>query len=568
MINFHRLIQLIGFLLFLCLLILAALSTMSPTPLDLFLLLDPAMIAITAVSARTLAAAFIPALVVLLVTVLFGRVFCGFICPMGTTIDCGDKLLGAGGKKRGDVAAPRSIKYIVLFFLLGASLAGASFVFLAAPLPLVTRFYGLFVYPALALVGNETLNLIQPVAEWFEIDAVALFRITVPRFATQLFILIFFSTLFALARAAPRFWCRFLCPSGALMALASRKPLVRRRVSEDCTNCGKCARTCPMGAISVEEPRATLHEECIVCLTCRGVCPADAVSFSASKADAATEPRGFPLTRRQFVLSGSMGAAAAAASLTGLNSLHGKPGAGMVEPPGLVRPPGARPETDLLARCVRCGECMVACPTNTLQPIWLQGGFPALFSPAIVPRRGYCSPECRMCGAVCPTGAIRELSRNERIWAKTGTAVIYRRKCLAWEHQKSCMVCDEVCPYKAVEFGKEPGNRVPVPRVREDRCAGCGYCEHFCPVRNRSAIVVTPMGALRIADGSYMALGKSQGLTLSIDAKAESGYPPGGDDRDEGFAPGFDAPGFDAESPPGFEKDASKSSAPGFDAEP
>ncbi len=568
MVHFQRIVQLIVFSLFLFLLTLAALSTMGPTPLELFLLLDPAMIAVTAISARTLAAAFIPALVVLMVTVLFGRIFCGYICPMGATIDCGDKLFGAGGKKRRNAFAPRSIKYVVLFFLLGASLAGASFVFLAAPLPLITRFYGLLIHPALALLANETLNLIQPVAEWWEIDALAFFRVTAPRFATQLFILAFFSALFALTRAAPRFWCRVLCPSGALMALASRKPLVRRRVSGECVDCGKCARDCPMGAISSEEPRTTHHEECIVCRTCRGVCPVKAISFNASKLDPAGEARGFPLTRRQFICSGSMGAAAAAANLTGLNSLHGKPGAGMVEPPGLVRPPGTLPETDFLARCVRCGECMVACPTNTLQPIWLQGGFPGLFSPALVPRRGFCNPECRMCGAVCPTGALRELSKRERIWAKAGTAVISRRKCLAWEHQKSCMVCDEVCRYKAVEFRKEPGNPVPVPLVREERCAGCGYCEHFCPVRSRAAIVVTPMGAHRIAEGSYMKLGKSQGLTLSIHAGPESGYPGGGEDGAAGFAPGFDAPGFEGESPPGFEKDASGSSAPGFDDEP
>lgn len=145
-----------------------------------------------------------------------------------------------------------------------------------------------------------------------------------------------------------------------------------------------------------------------------------------------------------------------------------------------------------------------------------------------------------MCAEVCPTNAISKLSPNERIWAKTGTAVIFRRKCLAWEQQKSCMVCDEVCPYKAVEFRKEPVNRVPVPQVREEKCSGCGYCEHFCPVQNQSAIVVTPMGALRMSEGSYIAQGKSQGLNLSINHKPEYGLQLEDSNRGKGFAPGFE----------------------------
>jgi len=102
------------------------------------------------------------------------------------------------------------------------------------------------------------------------------------------------------------------------------------------------------------------------------------------------------------------------------------------------------------------------------------------------------------------------------------------------------MVCDEVCPYKAVGFRKEPGNPVPVPQVREEKCAGCGYCEHFCPVQNQSAIVVTPMGALRMSEGSYITQGKSQDLNLVISPKSEYGSKPQGKEWGKAFAPGFE----------------------------
>jgi len=540
MITFWRSIQLISLILFLTLLTLAVSSVFTPTPLDLFLLLDPALIVFAAISARIFAAAFIPALLVLLVTLFFGRIFCGYICPMGTTLDGTDKLFGTTRKKQPEAGKLRLLKYIILFFLLGASLLGVSFVFVAAPLSLITRFYGLLVHPVLAFLSNEILSLVQPLAEWLDIDIVIFTQITTPRFATQLFILAFFGALFVLAKVSPRFWCRNLCPSGALMALVSKKPLIRRCVSDDCTECGRCANSCPMSAIMTEDPRVTLHEECIVCRTCQNICPENAISFDRVRSEQVFEKQRFSLTRRQFIYSGLFGAATATVGLTGLNSLHGKPGPGQVAPQGLIRPPGALPEMDFLARCSRCGECMAACPTNTLQPVWLDAGFMGLFSPGLNLRRSYCSPECRMCGEVCPTDAIRRLSPDERIWAKTGTAVIFRRKCLAWEQQKSCMVCDEVCPYKAVEFRKEPGNLVPVPQVREEKCAGCGYCEHFCPVQNQSAIVVTPMGALRMSEGSYIAQGKSQGLNLSIGPKSGYGPQPEGKDWGKGFAPGFE----------------------------
>ena len=540
MILFRRIIQVFSLGLFLLLLAMAAVSLHSSAPLDLFLRLDPGLTLLTAISAGTLTAAFVPALLVLMATFFFGRIFCGYLCPMGVTLDGGDKLFGPRKKPVGLTENPRRLKYMVLCFLLGSALLGVSLVFLAAPLSLITRFYGLLVHPILAFFAHGCLGLLHPLAEQLNLNAIIFIQVATPRFATLLFILGFFCTLFALARISPRFWCRNLCPSGALMAIFSVKPVIRRCVSDACTACGKCIRVCPMNAIIAENPLETRHEECLVCRTCEALCPEQAISFGRVKRERTSHKASFSSSRRHFVYSGIAGVVVAATGHTGLLAPQGKPGPGQVLPPGLLRPPGAFPESAFLARCVRCGECMAACPTNTLQPIWFDAGFMALFSPVLTPRRGYCSPECRMCGEVCPTDAIRALSPKERIWAKTGTAVIDFSRCLAWEQQKSCMVCDEVCPYKAVAFRKEPGNPVPVPRVDENKCAGCGYCEHYCPVQNRAAIVVMAMGALRLSEGSYSIQGKAQGLQLSIHAGPGYGNLPENAGEENGFAPGFD----------------------------
>jgi MauM/NapG family ferredoxin protein len=255
--------------------------------------------------------------------------------------------------------------------------------------------------------------------------------------------------------------------------------------------------------------------------------------------------------RRHLIRAGLSGLGAGIVTLTGLRSLHGDPGPGQVAAPHLIRPPGAVPEKDFLARCIRCGTCMKACPSNTLQPIGFQIGLSGFFSPGLTPRRGACLAQCNLCGQVCPTGAIRPLALEEKIWAKVGTAYVLRHKCLTWEFGRRCLVCDEVCPYNAVEFKNVPGIPVAVPFVNENRCSGCGFCELHCPVQAQAAIVVEPMGALRLPDGSFRDHGQRAGLTLELRAPGTAVQEPG-----YGTAPAplpADAtPGETAPLPPGF----------------
>ncbi|MBA2880343.1 MauM/NapG family ferredoxin protein [Desulfosalsimonas propionicica] len=521
---------------------------------DLFLRMDPALTGLAGLAMRSLTWIWLPAVIVMASALLAGRIFCGYICPMGTTIDVADKCLAPAPKKQKASYAPSArLKYYILTFAAGAALCGVTFVYWAAPLSLITRFYGLVVYPVVLMIGDQAVTAFYPIASRMDLRTLMFLEIDPPRFATGFFVLLFFAAVFAAARISPRFWCRYLCPSGALLAILSRKPLIRRRVSPDCNQCGICVRNCPMAAIDPDAPEQARHEECIVCRQCESICPKNAVAFSA---DAATARRLHPSVspaRRQVIFSGIAGAATASVALTGLNvvarDLSEK---GTVREARIIRPPGALPEPDFLEACVRCGQCMAACPTNTLQPVWFEAGLLGLFSPAVTPRRKYCDPECTACGNTCPTGAIQKIASAERTWAKIGTAVIYRQQCLAWEYKKSCMVCDEVCPYDALEFEKRPDLPYPVPHVKEDRCAGCGHCEHACPVYNQAAIVVTPMDAIRLRPGqSFEYAAKSRGFKLKKepqDQKPASAAP---------AYPGADIPDGRAPQPPGM--------APGFD---
>lgn len=539
-------------------LLFAAFSGSTAVAVDFFLWVDPTIALLSSAAGRFFIITFIPAGVLVMLTMLLGRFFCGHICPMGTTLDVADKLFSPVYKNQVRSGSLRPLKYMTLIFMAIAAALGVSFVFLASPLSLITRFYGLIILPLLVLLSDTGHQLLSPIWELLDVNSLLFLQIKPLRFSTQYFVFILFIVLFALSRLTLRFWCRYICPAGALLALFSRKPLVRRQVNSRCNDCKKCVRVCSMAAIDHETPAQTRYEDCIVCLECERICPESAITFARKGESGQGIKPAFP-SRRQFITAGAAGAGTALLSLTSLGVPTGTPGEGDVAPPMLIRPPAALPEPEFLAQCVRCGECMVACPTNTLQPIWFNAGFTGLFSPAMVLRRAYCQPDCHRCAEVCPTNAIRLVPTADRIHAKTGTAVINRDRCIAWEQDQQCVVCDEVCPFGAIDLYREEGISVSIPKVKENKCSGCGYCEYHCPVQNRSAIRVNPMDAIRISGGSFQQEAARRGITISREEQTPSGYPGQGRSDEP-------APGFDLSTAPGFESDNSggEQSAPGF----
>ncbi len=513
--RFQRIIQTLVFLVFVALLWLAAYPLVNNLPVDIFLRFDP-LISLGVMGA---ARKFIPtltwALVLLALTFFLGRLFCGYLCPMGATIDFSDRFLRKGkklGKSNSFEASDsfRSLKYMFLAGVLGTTLLGVSSLFLFSPLSIITRFYSLVIYPLAVMVSDLALSVGQPLFSSLGLDRLSLVYFDTPRFATNLFVACLAVGIFALGLVKPRFWCRNLCPAGALFALCSKKPLFRRRVSEACTGCSRCLRACPMGAIG-EDYVTTAHTECITCLKCREVCPEGAISFSARGRDRSPVPE-FSVGRRTVLTAGAAGVAAAAVAMTNLTYLHAGEEPKPLRSSTLVRPPGALPEVQFQERCVRCGECMKACLTNTLQPVWFEAGLTGLWSPRITPRAGACEQGCNVCGHVCPTGALRPLTLGDKKFAKIGTAIIDKSRCLAWEQNKKCLVCDEICPYNAISSQFAPDHTVTVPVIDENKCNGCGYCEFRCPLTGEAAIKVSPQGELRLASGSYEQKARELGL--------------------------------------------------------
>lgn len=514
--RFQRVAQGVSFGIFAALLLLAAYPFVEGLQVDFFLRMDPVLGVGTLIAAKAFLFFLIPALVVLSLTVVAGRLFCGFVCPMGTTVDLMDSCLRPNLKaavRPGSYEATsrfRGWKYLFLISILVAAVAGTSLVHLGSPLSLVTRFFGLVVYPILLLVADQGIHWSAPLAKVYHDLQYVQFPGKV--FATNTFVALIFVSIGLLAFVHPRFWCRNLCPAGALMGFFARKPLLRRTVNESCTGCGKCSRACPMGAIS-EDPLHTVFSECIMCQRCREVCPVSAVGFGTAPSlqGAAIEP---DPTRRGLLFSAASGLLAAGLFRTNIHQPSVGSADTVLVAGDLIRPPGALPEPEFLSRCVRCGECMKACATNTLQPIWLKAGLEGIFSPVLVTRLAGCAITCNVCGRVCPTGAIRDLPLIEKQHAKVGTAWINRSNCLVWEQDRKCLVCDEVCLYNAVSFKPVTGLKNAAPFVEENRCTGCGWCESKCPVQGESAIRVNILGEVRLATGSYVEKAKEYGFVF------------------------------------------------------
>lgn len=457
---------------------------------------DPLITLIMVISGTFFITALLFSVITVILTVLFGRMFCGWMCPMGTIFDLSKYIIPLKKvKKPFGNGRFKNIKYYILVFLIFGSLLGFTAVMLFDPLVFLFRVFAINVQPILILGANQLLDIIRPLAFKAGAFNLSMLSFEQPAFTLAILNLSLFLAVIGLISIERRFWCRNICPLGALLAILSRFSIRGRRVSDECIYCAKCAKSCPMNAIS-DDFKITSPRECIQCERCKDVCPVNAISFEIGSP---LEEHSFSPSRRGVILSGTGGivAALSAGTLVSTKSTAGN----------LLRPPGALVEKDFLDTCLRCGECMKGCPTHGLQPAGLStAGLEGIMTPVLTPRLGACEEQCNICGQICPTGAIRSLTLEEKQYAVIGNATIEQNLCIAWEQGKVCLICDEVCPYDAVEFRlvKDEVGEFKRPFVIEDKCVGCGQCERGCPVNGPAAIHITPINEVRKNTGSYI----------------------------------------------------------------
>ncbi len=464
-----------------------------PYAVNLFFRWDPLVAATVTLAARKVILLLLPSLFVVLLTVVMGRVFCGWVCPMGTLLDLLDKGIHPPGNP---TIRLRKMKYLVLIVLLVSSLFSLQLIGFLDPFSLLVRGAAFSIDPMFNWLTTGFFNTIYSHAPAFA-DRVTEPVYTILKngllpfrqsfyFLSTLSLMILIA-IGAMEKLGKRFWCRNLCPLGALLAVFSRWSFFRRIPAASCRNCPQCAPNCRMNAFDPDNGKLH-HEECNLCMDCVDDCLNQSPRFAFTGRNNHVP---VDLSRRAFVGSALAGMALPVAAKVGAIS--------RVPHPLLLRPPGVKNETDFLSLCVRCGECMKVCIENALQPCFFESGYQGMFSPRLVPRLGYCEFNCTLCGQVCPTGAIPKLLLPAKQKAVIGIAVFDVNRCLPYANGIPCMVCEEHCPTskKAILFrDKTVLNRkgeelvVKQPYVVEELCIGCGICENKCPLPGASAIRV------------------------------------------------------------------------------
>jgi MauM/NapG family ferredoxin protein len=491
----RRFAQIIVLLLFFYLILTTRQEFQGVIPPGLFFYLSPlAGIALTLASRS-----FIPlmglGIITLISALILGRVWCGWVCPLGTVIDCVPTLHSFRNHHLIS-SIWRNVKYVILFGItLIAMMGSLAFIFLD-PITLFSRSVVSTMLPALSFVVITVekwlyiFSPLQPAIDWIEgsLRAEYLPERTLPISSMLPFLLLVFTL--ALSMIKPRFWCRFLCPLGALLALTSRFSHFRHNIDTDkCIACGKCAENCPTGAIDREKDFLCNQAECISCINCAEQCPVEAIRFEKRTKSQMTQV--FSPSRRELLTA--LGFSALGVALFRFLPVPDK---NKME---FIRPPGAT-EDSLLNKCIRCGECYKVCPTGSIQPVFSTNGREKIWTPGLSLRHGYCDYSCNSCGMVCPTGAITKLALSEKRQKVIGIAKIDEERCLPYKEGRDCIVCEEMCPVpdKAIILEEKDvitsgGIRtVRLPKVVNDKCIGCGICEYQCPLQGNAAIAVQP----------------------------------------------------------------------------
>ena len=436
---------------------------------------------------------FIIIIALILLTLLMGRIYCSVICPLGILQD----VFGWFGKKakknRYTYSKPMNIlRYVMLAVLVGASVAGfASIAALIAPYSAFGRIASNILAPVY-LWGNNLL------AAWAEsVDSYAFYSVDiwVKGGITLVVSVITFIVLFVLAYKNGRTYCNTICPVGTILGFFSRfsylKPIID---TSKCNGCGLCARNCKASCIDSKN-YAIDYSRCVVCLDCIDKCKQGAIKYvPRTKAEQAA-PMGATADkgRRAFITTSAIMAGASVAKAQQLKMDGGFATIEDKKIPNretLLTPPGSLSAKNFSKHCTACQLCITVCENQVLRP---SNDWSKFMQPEVSYERGYCRPECTKCSEVCPTGAIKLITREEKTAIQIGHAVWVAENCIVNTDGQKCGNCARHCPSGAIQMVPKDANdpkSLQIPVVNTERCIGCGACENLCPSRPFSAIYV------------------------------------------------------------------------------
>jgi polyferredoxin len=449
---------------------------------------NPLIAIATILAEKTYIPLLLPGIILLGLSFLLGRFYCGWLCPLGTILD----LITVKIKKSTPLKCLKgNCKYWILLPVLAASLFNLNIVGLLDPIAILVRALTFFLHP---LIGETfrsgwvgLLKIFGDSRDYLD-PGFRLIKNYILPFRESLYPLTFLSALvfmmiIYLERFERRNWCRNLCPLGTLMGIAAKFSLFKRVPVKLCSDCNRCKEICPTSF----DQAIFNQEECILCMNCQKQCTHNRAEFQVAMSN---QNDGKRHIERRVLLASIIGGFFLSRSFR------------FSEPASearLLRPPGVRSEVEFLRKCVRCGECMKVCLRNALYPAFTEGGLEGIYTPVFKPRLGYCEYNCTLCGQVCPTGAIPDLAQSRKKLEVIGKAVFNKNHCIPFAKRTDCIVCEEHCPIPSKAIRSEEmlitgtdgiQKIVKLPYVVEELCNGCGICENVCPLESMAGVEI------------------------------------------------------------------------------
>ena len=436
-------------------------------------------------------------LILVVGTLIFGRIYCSVICPLGVLQD----IMAQFRRKKNKYSYSKEVKclrYPVLVLFIVAGVAGIGSLFqLLAPYSSFGRIATMLFQP-LWIMGNNVLATIAERADSYAFYSVDVWMKSLPVFIIAAVTLVI---LFVLAWRNGRTYCNTICPVGTVLSFFARFSWLKIHFDEDkCKNCSMCSKNCKAACIDFKTHTVD-YSRCVVCGDCIEKCKFGALKYGGrskeegvrSKEEGVRRGASVDGSKRSFLLATALATTAAMAQKKeklmdgGLAELEDK---AIPERQTPLTPPGSRSFSNLATRCTGCQLCVSECPNHVLRP---STDLMHLMQPTMSYERGYCRPECTRCSDVCPAGAIKPLDDIEKSSIQIGHAVLIKQNCVPLTDGVECGNCARHCPTGAIEMvpsDPDDDESPMVPAVNENVCIGCGACEYVCPSRPFSAIIV------------------------------------------------------------------------------
>ncbi len=450
-------------------------------------------------------------IVILVLTYLFGRIYCSTICPLGIFQDVISWLSIKFRRKKWPYkfTKPHNILRYSILALTAVVMVSGSILLLSLldPYSNFGRIVTYFVKPVVVGVNNW----LAPVLTSRGIYSV--FPVTLPaiRWEIMIYPMLILGLILWLSYKYGRLYCNTVCPVGTLLGYVSKYSLFRIYIDESsCTKCGRCDRICKSSCMNFREGEVDFSR-CVACYNCLSICPDNAVKYSLLKSNPNPVMREATVTvtgkkadesKRNFLLSSLV-------MLFGINRFS-KAAVDDIPTPEQdttvpedknfpISPPGSISLDHFNKACTACTLCVGVCPTHVLQPSLLEYGLGGFLQPRMDFHSGFCNFDCTSCGEVCPTGAILPLRQDNKHVTQIGVVKFQRENCVVYTDNTSCGACSEHCPTRACDMVPYIGE-LTIPEVNEDTCIGCGACEYICPTRPYRAIYVDGNKRHEIAD--------------------------------------------------------------------